>query len=70
MSASLRPLGIKLGDGLGDFMKFTTDAPGDNPAAGGSGDGELDRTRAAGPSGVTGARPAARYYGAHSTGIH
>ena len=36
MSASLRPLGIKLGDGLGDFMKFTTDAPGDDPAAGGA----------------------------------
>ena len=26
MSASLQRMGIKLGDGLGDFMKFTTDS--------------------------------------------
>jgi hypothetical protein len=70
MPASLRPLGIKLGDGLGDFMKFTTDAPDDDPAAGASGEGELDRKRAAGPSGATGARASTRYYGARSTGIH
>ena len=71
MSASLRPVGIKLGDGLGDFMKFTTDdASEDDPAAGDVGNGNLARDRGAGGLGATDARSSIRYYGARSTGIH
>lgn len=71
MSASLRPAGIKLGDGLGDFMRFTTDdAPEADPAAGSLGEDNLNCGRAAQVPGGAAPRPTRRYYGAHSTGIH
>jgi hypothetical protein len=71
MSASRRPVGIKLGDGLGDFMKFTTDdARHDDPTGGAVDRGDGDRERAAGALGATGVRQSTRYYGARSTGIH
>ena len=71
MSASLRHVGIKLGDGLGDFMKFTTDdAPDHDLTAGDVGNGDIDRARGAEVLGAAGGRPSTRYYGARSTGIH
>lgn len=71
MSASLRPVGIKLGDGLGDFMKFTTDdVPDGDPTGSAVGEGDVEREPVAGALGPGGDRPARRYYGARSTGIH
>jgi hypothetical protein len=63
-------VGIKLGDGLGDFMKFTTDDESESGASAPVGGGDLDRKRSAEVSGATGVRSSTRYYGAHSTGIH
>jgi hypothetical protein len=65
--------GMKLGDGLGEFMRFTSDAP---PADSGfsrsvpDDPGPADEGRAGGPaSGAAPPRPI-RFTGARSTGRH
>lgn len=65
MSASLRPVGIKLGDGLGDFMKFTSDAYADGPPASDSGSADDTGRRAE----ESRSRPI-KLSGARSTGRH
>lgn len=68
MSVSLPYAGLKQGDGLGDFMKFTSDSDRDDPPADNAEAGCGD-ARNVGPSQGPAARPL-RFSGARSTGVH